>query len=53
MRFFGLLAILFIGLKLTSVIDWPWWCVLSPLWGPPAAFVLLVLVAAFFEEVSR
>lgn len=32
--FFGLLAILFIGLKLGHVIDWEWWLVLSPLWGP-------------------
>jgi len=30
--FTGLLTILFIGLKLTDVIDWSWWWVLSPLW---------------------
>jgi hypothetical protein len=29
--FFGLLTILFIGLKLTGHIDWSWWLVLSPL----------------------
>lgn len=27
----GLLAIIFIVLKLTEVIDWSWWWVLSPL----------------------
>lgn len=27
-----LLTVLFVGLKLTSYIDWTWWWVLSPLW---------------------
>lgn len=40
--FLSLLALLFIGLKLGGVIDWPWWAVLSPLWG--AIFVGLVLI---------
>jgi hypothetical protein len=30
--FAGLLTILFIALKLTGVIAWSWWWVLSPLW---------------------
>lgn len=34
--FFGLLAVLFIGLKLTGYITWSWWWVLVPLWGPLA-----------------
>lgn len=44
--FFGLLAIVFITLKLADVIDWSWWWVLSPLWGPVVvvlAFVCVVL----------
>ena len=32
--FLGLLAVLFIGLKLTGVIAWSWGWVLSPLWIP-------------------
>lgn len=39
--FFGLLAIVFITLKLTNYIAWSWWWVLAPLWGP-AAFVLVI-----------
>lgn len=31
-RFAGLLTVLFIGLKLTGHITWPWVWVLSPLW---------------------
>ena len=43
--FFGLLTILFIGLKLTGVIDWTWWWVLSPLWiSGIIGFVVLVLM---------
>lgn len=46
--FFGLLTILFIGLKLGEVIDWSWWWVLSPLWLPIAvllgAWVLFLVV---------
>lgn len=32
--FLGLLAIVFITLKLTNVIAWSWLWVLSPLWIP-------------------
>lgn len=29
----GLLGIVFVTLKLTSVIDWSWWYVTMPFWG--------------------
>lgn len=44
--FVGLLTIVFITLKLTKVIDWSWWWVLSPLWIT-AAIVLLFLLIGF------
>ena len=37
--FFGVLAIVFITLKLVGVIDWSWWYVLMPIYGP----IVLVL----------
>lgn len=40
--FFGLLAIVFITLKLLGIINWSWWWVLAPIWIP-IAFVLVVL----------
>lgn len=44
--FTGLLTLLFIGLKLGHVIDWPWLWVLSPLWISVAlALVVLAVVA--------
>lgn len=42
--FCGLLTILFIGLKLTNHIDWSWWWVVSPLWGPVALILGCLLV---------
>ena len=41
--FFGMLAILFIGLKITNYITWSWVWVLSPLWMP-LLFVILILI---------
>lgn len=49
--FFGLLAIVFIGLKLGevgAVASWSWAWVLAPLWGPLA----LVVVALPFYMVQ-
>ncbi len=44
--FVGLLTIVFITLKLTNVIDWSWWWVLSPIWIT-AAIILLFLIIGF------
>ena len=46
--FLPALALLFIGLKLGSVIDWSWWLVLLPLWGPVAMVVGGLLSMAMF-----
>ncbi len=49
----GLLGVLFVGLKLTKVIDWSWWWVTAPFWGP-AALVLpivgIVLLVAWVKS---
>lgn len=47
--FLGLLAILFIGLKLGSIITWSWWWVLAPIWGP---FALIAGAAIIFVLIS-
>ncbi len=41
--FLGLLALIFITLKLTGVVAWSWLWVLAPLWIP-LAIVLVVLI---------
>ena len=44
--FVGALQLVFIVLKLTGYIDWPWLWVLSPIWI--SAIVSLVTLAIFF-----
>ena len=43
--FLGLLAIVFIVLKLTGYISWSWWWVTLPLWGGLALALTIVTVA--------
>jgi hypothetical protein len=43
--FVGLLAILFIALKLTGYINWSWWWVLAPIWG--GGIIMVVLIGGF------
>lgn len=43
-KFADLLLILFIGLKLAGVINWPWIWVLAPMWIPLGIWVISVLV---------
>jgi hypothetical protein len=48
--FGGLLAIVFITLKLLGKITWSWWWVLSPLWIP-LGIILAALLVAFLIGV--
>lgn len=51
--FCGLLAIVFITLKLTGVIGWSWVWVLSPLWIPLAVVVAVLIIAGVFIGIFR
>ena len=51
--FCGLLAIVFITLKLCGVINWAWWIVLAPIWVPlviGVVFFLIVFVVSFIFD---
>ena len=50
--FLGLLAVLFIGLKLTGVITWSWLWVLAPLWIPFAIVLVIFLVGAILIGIE-
>jgi hypothetical protein len=50
--FFGLLAILFIGLRLTNVIAWSWALVLAPVWAPFTLVVCAFVVIMAFQVVK-
>lgn len=43
---FTLLLLLFIALKLTGVITWSWWWVLSPFWIPLVLALVVFAVSA-------
>jgi hypothetical protein len=41
---FGLLGVVFVTLKLCKVIDWSWWWVTAPFWGPLALILTLLII---------
>ena len=51
--FFGLLCILFIGLKLTHFIEWSWFWVLFPITFPLLVVVLIILMTLTFTFFNR
>lgn len=52
LTFWGALQVLFIGLKLTGNIDWPWWQVFLPIIIELVviAVALLIIGAASYDE---
>lgn len=46
----GLLGVVFVTLKLTGVIDWPWILVTLPFWG---GFAFVLIVVAFCLFIGR
>lgn len=51
--FFGLLAVLFIGLKVTGYLDWSWFWVLSPIWIPFTFVIILIAIAALALSINK
>lgn len=50
--FLGLLTILYIGLKLTGFVDWSWWLVLLPLYGPLAVIGVMFIIAGLLMAIG-
>ena len=44
----GTLFLIFLVLKLCNVIDWSWWWITAPLWGPLVVVVIVVFLAMPF-----
>lgn len=49
----GWLTLLFIALKLTGVIDWSWWWVLSPIWISATVVIGLLAVVLTGHVLSQ
>lgn len=45
------LGIVFVTLKLTHYIDWSWWWVTAPFWGPMAIAIGLLLLFAILRGI--
>lgn len=50
--FYGLMTILFIGLKLTGHISWSWLWVLAPQWIPVAIALILAIIISIVKAVK-
>ena len=51
--FFSILGLIFITLKLTHYIDWPWWAVLLPLYGPLLLLLASVIIGLIIFGIVR
>jgi len=47
--FIGILIILFIALKLTNIITWSWFWVLSPIW---INIILVIAIIGIYEAIK-
>ena len=45
------LTVLFIGLKLTHVINWSWWWVLSPIWISALIVITFLIIFLLFAII--
>lgn len=46
---FTILFIVFLVLKLTSVINWSWWWITAPLWGPVVLIIIIIILCLMFK----
>lgn len=51
--FMGALQVLFIGLKLTGHIEWPWYAVLAPSICTAILYVLLIALVIYYKMNTR
>lgn len=51
--FTGLLTVLFVGLKLTNVIAWPWLWVLSPIWIPLLLLIAILIIGGIVAVLLK
>ena len=54
--FFGLMFLILMTLKLTGFINWSWWMVTAPLWGPTClvlGVLFVVLAVALIVEFRK
>ena len=48
--FTGLLTVAFIVLKLTGIINWSWWWVLSPVWISAIIALVVIVISVWLHN---
>lgn len=48
----GLLGVAFIVLKLVGVIDWSWWLVTLPLYGPVILLIIILIIVGLIVYLN-
>lgn len=51
--FLDVLTLIFITLKLTNVINWSWWAVLSPIWIQLVLIIITVIVLLILKYFKK
>ena len=51
--FLDVLTLIFITLKLTDVINWSWWAVLSPIWIQLVLIIIIVIVLLILKYFKK
>jgi hypothetical protein len=51
--FLDVLTLIFITLKLTDVINWSWWAVLSPIWVQLVLIIITVIVLLILKYFKK
>tara|TARA_Y100000034_G_C6606911_1_gene264187 strand:- start:350 stop:532 length:183 start_codon:yes stop_codon:yes gene_type:complete len=47
---FGMLGVLFVGLKLTGYVNWSWWLVTLPFWGGFTIAIIVIVIALLLNK---
>jgi hypothetical protein len=47
-----IIFVVFLTLKLSGVIDWSWWWVISPLWIPFALVLVVIGIISIFALIA-
>jgi hypothetical protein len=53
LNFTELLLVVFIVLKLTNVINWSWWWVLSPLWFSLGLVIIILIGLGIYWIIKK
>ena len=51
--FLDVLTLIFITLKLTDVINWSWWAVLSPIWIQLVLIIITVIILLILRYFKK